>query len=604
MKKERQRLYSIFEAMEDGIYISGSNYKIEYMNQTLVRYFGDGTGQPCYRVINQRDEICPWCQAQVVFRGETVRWEQYLAFNQRSYDMIELPLKNADGTVSKLSIFRDITRRKEREQKLKASEEDYYRLFENVGCGVYISTKEGKFVNANKALLNMLGYENKKEFLGIDITKDLYLKPEDRQKFQQLIERNGRVIDYEVNFKRKDGTTISTLLTSLVRYDQYGTVLGYEGIIVDQTQRKQMQKELNKTKEFIENMINSSVNGIVVADMKGEIILLNPSAKQLIGYQDKAQPNKVFVWDLYPSGEARKVMKRLRSKNYGGPGKLDRTEMKIRSLAGEEIPVEMTASIIYEDGQALATMAIFLDLRPKIEAEEKLEKARIQLIQSEKMVSIGRLAAGVAHEINNPLGGIIMYSHLVLEDLKADSNTALNLQKAITEAERCKRIVSELLDFSRQNEPIFESTDINAVIEESISMVSGQPIFQNVEILKTFDSHLPPIMGDKSQLQQVFINLAMNAAEAMKEGGRLVVETSLATGFVLITFADTGCGISPENQEKIFEPFFTTKAAQKGTGLGLAVSHGIVASHKGELSMSSRLNAGTTFIVKLPIVKT
>jgi len=242
LDKDSERLMYILEAMEDGIYLVSDDYTVEYMNGAMVRHFGEGTGKKCYQVITHRDEKCWWCRANQVFGGKKNHEEVYISRVDKTFDLLELPVKNADGTVSKLSIYRDITRRKQREQELWTSEQDYRRLFEHVGVGVYISSKEGKFLNANPALVKMLGYKDKDEFLRIDIAKDLYLRPEDRAKFQEMIERDGRVIDYEVEFKRRDGRPIPVLLTSHVRYDRDGKILGYEGINVDQTQRKQMER--------------------------------------------------------------------------------------------------------------------------------------------------------------------------------------------------------------------------------------------------------------------------------------------------------------------------------------------------------------------------
>lgn len=371
--------------------------------------------------------------------------------------------------------------------------------------------------------------------------------------------------------------------------------------IKDITRSKVMEADLKKTKEFLENIIESSVHAIVVADMKGVVLLMNESARKLFGYTDKVAVGKSIAEYHYTPGGARSVMKKLRSPDYGGVGKLHTTEMTVINSSGEEIPVEMTASIIYEEGKEIASMAIFQDLRPKIKTEKELEKARIQLVQSDKLASIGRLAAGVAHELNNPLGGISMYSSLALEDLPKDSPAYRNLEKIGNQAQRCKGIVKALLDFSRQREPEIESVYVNDIIEEIFSLVETQSLFQNIEITKKLASNLPPIMGDKSQLQQVFLNLTLNAAEAMGDGGKLRVESFLRDGFVEIEFADTGCGIPPEDIGKIFEPFFTTKSDQNGTGLGLAVSHGIIIKHKGTISFESKLNKGTTFTVKLPI---
>jgi two-component system NtrC family sensor kinase len=361
-----------------------------------------------------------------------------------------------------------------------------------------------------------------------------------------------------------------------------------------------MEADLKKTNEFLENIINSSVNGIVAADMQGKVILMNESAKKLFGLEGEKCPEKIFASERYPPGEAKVIMEKLRGPGFGGVGKLDPTETRILDQSDREIPIEMTASIIYEDGQEAATMAIFKDLRPKIEEERRLESARMQLVQSDKLASIGRLAAGVAHEINNPLGGIFMYTNLALEDLQGNISVYENLQKVIAQAERCKKIVKGLLDFSRQHEPQIDTLNVNDILEEIVSLVASQSLFQNIQIQKKLDPDLRSIQGDKSQLQQVFINFTLNAAEAMEGKGRFLIKTSVRNGFVEIAFTDTGCGIRPEHRERIFEPFFTTKSETNGTGLGLSVSYGIIAKHRGTVSVKSKVNQGTTFTVRFP----
>lgn len=372
--------------------------------------------------------------------------------------------------------------------------------------------------------------------------------------------------------------------------------------IKDVTRSKHMEADLRKTKDFLEKIIESSGHGIVVADMKGAVLLMNESARELFGYtNEKVGVAKIYARDHYAPGEAENVMEKLRSPDYGGVGRLHSAQMEVMNSSGEAIPVEVTASIIYEDGEEIATMAIFQDLRPKIEAEKKLEKARRQLVQAEKMASVGRLAAGVAHELNNPLGGIIMYSLLALEQMPQEGMAYENLKKVVALGERCKKIVKGLLDFSRQREPEMERVDVNEIIEETFSLLKPQALFQNIDVVKSLDPALPPIMGDRSHLQQVFMNLSLNAAEAMEEGGQLMVVSSCRGGEVEVAFQDTGCGIPPEDIEKVFEPFFTRKSDQNGTGLGLAVSHGIISKHGGTISVNSKLGRGTTFTIKLPV---
>jgi two-component system NtrC family sensor kinase len=238
------------------------------------------------------------------------------------------------------------------------------------------------------------------------------------------------------------------------------------------------------------------------------------------------------------------------------------------------------------------------------ERDERLkEYTQQQIMKSERLATLGQLAAGVAHEINNPLGAILMYTHLSLEEMEAEEPRRQNLEKVVGEATRCKDIVKDLLDFARQTEPKVEETDANEILERAISILENQAIFQNVKITKLFSASLPKVMMDGGQIQQVFTNIILNAAEAVDGEGGLTVTTGTTDDgtSIEIKFADTGYGISRENLEKIFDPFFTTKEVGRGTGLGLAVSYGIIARHKGTINVESKPGKGSTFIVKLPI---
>jgi two-component system NtrC family sensor kinase len=237
------------------------------------------------------------------------------------------------------------------------------------------------------------------------------------------------------------------------------------------------------------------------------------------------------------------------------------------------------------------------------EKTKELEMAQAQLLQSEKLAVVGQLAAGVAHELNNPLSGILIYSHLLLENSNISGVDRENLEKIVREANRCKNIVKGLLDFARQTKPELKIADINDIINNVLSLVEKQALFQNIEIVKNFQSNLPMIKVDISQIQQVFINIIVNAAEAMKGYGKLTITTKLSKDnqFIEIEFTDTGCGITPENMKKLFQPFFTTKEVGKGTGLGLAISYGIIERHKGKIQVHSEVGKGTTFTIKLPI---
>lgn len=233
------------------------------------------------------------------------------------------------------------------------------------------------------------------------------------------------------------------------------------------------------------------------------------------------------------------------------------------------------------------------------ERTEELTRIQKHLIQTEKLVSMGRLAAGIAHEINNPLGSILIYSNLLLEDLK-DTQYADNIKKLIKETERVKYIVNGLLEFARPRESQMKNHDINSIIKRTLDLVSKQPLFHNVNIKVNFNVTPLIVQCDESQIQQVFTNFIINAGEAMNGKGDLTIETQVSSDnkFAEIKISDTGCGIPPEGMKRLFEPFYTTK--QK-TGLGLSISYNIIMRHNGSIEVKSEVNKGTTFILKLPL---
>lgn len=235
--------------------------------------------------------------------------------------------------------------------------------------------------------------------------------------------------------------------------------------------------------------------------------------------------------------------------------------------------------------------------------EQIKEHTHQQIMKSERLATLGQLAAGVAHEVNNPLGAILLYSHLCLEEMEIRDPQRRNLEKVVSETTRCKDIVKGLLDFARQTEPKVEESDTNEILNRTLSLVENQALFQNIKINRQLSRSLPKVMMDGSQIQQVFTNIILNAAEAIDGEGELAVVTRVEHDgeFIEIIFKDTGCGIPDEAIEKVFDPFFTTKEVGRGTGLGLAVSYGIIGRHKGSIHVKSKPGKGTTFIVRLPL---
>jgi two-component system, NtrC family, sensor kinase len=282
-------------------------------------------------------------------------------------------------------------------------------------------------------------------------------------------------------------------------------------------------------------------------------------------------------------------------------GPINRLVSASREVAHGNLDAKVQARSNDELGElatSFNTMAAALKQR-----DEKLKEYTTSKIrESERLAIIGQLAAGVAHELNNPLQGIVSYSHLVLETMPNEEWSRTNIEKIVIQANRCRDIVRGLLDFSRQRQIEKRLYDINMVLKECVSLLENQALFHNIKITTNLDPKLPLVVFDPSQIERVFMNIIINAAEAMDGNGKLLINTRLNPdeNVAEISFKDTGPGISQENLEKIFSPFFTTKDPGHGTGLGLAISYGIVKEHKGTISVQSEIGAGATFTVKLP----
>jgi two-component system NtrC family sensor kinase len=250
---------------------------------------------------------------------------------------------------------------------------------------------------------------------------------------------------------------------------------------------------------------------------------------------------------------------------------------------------------------ALGTSFNMLVSKLREREQEVRDQTHGHLMRSDRLAMVGQLASGVAHEINNPLGSILLFSRLVAQQVPPDGKVHENLERIEKEAKRCSTIVRSLLDFARQHEPLVEPTNVNEVVDTTLALFQNQYLFQNIKVVRQYAT-LPNVPADPAQLQQVFMNLILNAADAMGGKGTLMIESreSAKPGYIEIAVSDTGCGIPEENLTRIFDPFFTTKGVGHGTGLGLSVSYGIVRNHDGFLDAESKAGEGATFIVTLP----
>ncbi|OGP72257.1 MAG: hypothetical protein A2Z73_04320 [Deltaproteobacteria bacterium RBG_13_60_28] len=370
------------------------------------------------------------------------------------------------------------------------------------------------------------------------------------------------------------------------------------------TSRIKIHDELYKANVFLNNIIHSSFDGIVVVDTKGNPLIFNRGAERILGYQaEEVIANPEMFRRFYPIEVAREMMRRMRSDKYGPPDTLETTQITFINKDGEEVPVNFSASIVREGDREVGSVGIFSDLREHRRMAKKLEESQAQLLQAEKIASLGRLAAGVAHEINNPLAGILIYAEILKRDLEADAGVRENLEVIINQTVRCQQIVTRLLEFSRQSLGQRTLFDLNEIITRCVELFGHQTLFHNIKINRDLDPELPQIIGDPGQLQQVFTNLLLNAADAMIGQGKITLTSRPASGGegVVLTFADTGPGIPLEIKAKIFEPFFTTKPPGKGTGLGLSIVYGVLQRHGGAIEVDNGPEGGTIFTINLPL---
>ena len=368
--------------------------------------------------------------------------------------------------------------------------------------------------------------------------------------------------------------------------------------------RGEIEDKLQSSNVLLRNLILSAVDGVIAADKRGKILIFNDMAAELFGYSVKEALENLDIRNIYPEQKAHEVMQVLRSDQYGGRGKLRSYEVEILSKSGERIPISLNASIVYEGDREVATIGFFHDLRETQRMKEELEKTQLQLLQSEKMASLGKLAAGVAHQLNNPLAGITLYTRLALEDYELEAGARKDLLRVLVDAERCRNTVKELLEFTRQTRNLMQPHDINRAITRTLFLLENQPLFQNIIIEKSLDTALPLVYSDIQQLNHLFMNIFLNAAQAMNGKGELNVQTVFLskTEEVRIEISDTGPGIPEHILPHIFAPFFTTKPEGEGTGLGLSLVYGIVENQGGKIKARSVPGDGATFIIELPVM--
>ena len=507
---------------------------------------------------------------------------------------------------------RDISRRVAAEKKIEL-------LAEMTQEGILMADENHCVTFANTRMGEITGIP-KEDIIGMKVGE--LLSPQHEEMMLDLLSEP----DPEEQLHLRFCSTLQSGLNLLDTYRSFETCMAVSHVgkdritylyLRDLTERIEIERELRKANSFLNNIIQSSVDGIVVVDTKGKVLVFNEGAERILGYQaEEVVGHSEVLLKFYDIQLAREMMRRMRGSEHGPPGKLNPTRISFTSKSGETVPVNFSAAIISEGGREIGSVGIFSDLREHERMRQELaalreheqmrrelEQAQRQVVQAEKIASLGRLAAGVAHEINNPLAGVLIYADMLLKEIKHKEQWRHDLEEIINQTLRCKQIVSRLLEFSRQSLEERVVFDVNEVIGHCVELLGRQALFHNIEIIQDLDTNLPRILGNPGELEQVFTNLIINAADAMGTKGRLTISSrpAVKADQVILTFTDTGPGIAPAIKDKIFEPFFTTKPPGKGTGLGLSVVYGVVQRHGGNLEVESPSGGGAIFIIKLPL---
>jgi PAS domain S-box-containing protein len=602
LQAEKNKLQSLVDAMEDDLTIQDRDYNIIYQNEpSRISSGGDHVGEKCYRAYEGRDKICEGCPVEQAFKdgkshtaerktvapsGETIFWETTAN-----------PIRDASGEIiSCLEIGRNITGRK-RAAEAMADEATRRRiLVDQSRDGIVVLDENGKVYESNRRFAEMLGYTPEE-------VRELHVWDWDTQwkraQLLKMVRSVDEVGDHFVTYHRcKDGTVID------VEISTNGAVCAGQKLVFcvcrDITERKQAEQALRESQKFSSNLLESSPNPITVVDLDTSIRYVNPAFEKLTGFTLAEIAGRKAPYPWWPEGRRERILAAFKDAIEHG-GRI--TERNFQKKNGEHFWVVLNSAPIMEDGKPVYLIINWLDVTERKQAEEKEKQLQQELYLAQRLASVGELAAGVAHEINNPLTGVLGFSQRLMRK-SVDEKVSHDLEVIHSEAQRAAEVVKSLLTFARRRRPKKEYTDINDIVNKTLELRAYALQTDNIKVVTTLAPRLPQIMVDFSQMQEVFLNIILNAEQAMGEArgkGKLTIKTSRIKDYVRVSFADNGPGIPSENLDKVFDPFFTTREAKGGTGLGLSACHGIVTEHGGRIYATSKPRKGATFFVELPL---
>ena len=493
-----------------------------------------------------------------------------------------------DGQVHGMTVLaRDITASRRNEAR-------FTELFETLQEGIYIVTPEDQILDANPALVRILGYDTKSELLSRKVSE---VFPDDslRTVIRQEVDRQPVLEGREITLLRKDGAAVTCLNTAAAVRDSSGKVLRYQGAVMDISSRREIERRLHKQQEFARKLVDSFPDLILVLDTQSHYTFVSPRCREILGYELSDTSDTQFGGSTHP--EDLPALMALYRDIIQGKQSFSSMEVRVRHKLGDWRRILFNFSPLFDESDKIE--GVVLSGRDVTD----LKRLEEQLIQAEKLAAMGQMLAGVAHELNNPLTAILGVTELVRERDGLDDSMKRQLDLTHRQARRAARIVQNLLEFSRPASPQKKSIDLNSIIERTLQLHEHSLRRNQVAVDFSPRADLPMVVGDANQLIQVLLNLITNAEQAIREvreSGRVQIRLGSAGGNAIITVQDDGVGIPPEALPKLFDPFYTTKRPGGGTGLGLSICLSIVREHGGTIQADSLPGGGSAFKVYLP----
>jgi PAS domain S-box-containing protein len=615
LKQSEEKYRTILEETQDGYFEVDLAGNFTFVNDALCRQFSYSKEELIgmnNRNVTAFSDIENVYKAfnQVYRTGEPIRDFTLTTVRKDGTnglgEISVFPIRNDKGDIVGFrGIGRDVAGRLQMIEDLRRSEERYRTVLDEMEEAYYEIDLAGNLTFFNDALIRKAGI-SREELIGLGFKDYLPAKDVGRvfKAFNQVYKTGKPIKGIPLQVIRKDGNIISSEDSIVPLKNKAGEVIGFRGVSHDVTERLQMMEALRRSEERYRTMLDEMEEAYYEVDIQGNFTFFSDALCRQLGYSREeimGMSYKVYI----PPENSKKVFE-VYNKVY-------QTGEPYKSFASSQIKKDgtrvYTEDSIFamrdEEGKIIGFRGISRDVTERKRAEEERKQLEQKAQFSSRLASVGELASGVAHEINNPLTAVIGYAHLLLgrKDIPADIRRDIEV---INEgAQRVAGIIRKLLVFARQARPERTYVDINEIINTTLELRAYSLRSNNVKVILQLDPDLPMTVADPGQLQQVFLNLIMNAeteVKAIHGGGKLAVKTERAGDNLRISFKDNGLGIAKENLERIFNPFFTTRKVGQGTGLGLSVCHGIVTEHKGKIWAESQVGKGATFIVELPIV--